>query len=300
MRKFVLILSSLSDLKVLPFKIPKPLNDSLIHQVDFDAVFYDKLHQHKEIQLSLIIEGEGTLVVGDSINQYKNDDIIVIGSNLPHVFKSNINYGKKSHMISLFFAKDSFGNGFFELEELREVNPFFYKSTHGFKVTSLKKKIIPLFYSLENASKLNRFLILLELMELTSKASHSSLSSFIYEKKYKESEGKRMQDVFDYTMTYFNHDISLETIAEVAHMTKNAFCKYFKKRTNKTYFRFLNELRVEHSCKLLIDKTDALIADIAFNSGFKNISNFNRQFKLIKSMSPNNFRKNNLNVRIHS
>tara|TARA_R110002050_G_scaffold60485_4_gene134130 strand:+ start:11729 stop:12040 length:312 start_codon:yes stop_codon:yes gene_type:complete len=103
-----------------------------------------------------------------------------------------------------------------------------------------------------------------------------------------------MQDIFDYTMTHFHKDISLETISDVATMTKNAFCKYFKKRTNKTYFRFLNELRIEHATKLLTDETDLAIADIAYKSGFKNISNFNRQFKILKNISPNQYRKNNL------
>ena len=278
-------------MKIYPFKIPKPLHDSLVYQIDHDIAFYDKLHQHEDIQLSFIVEGEGTLIVGDSINQYKKEDIVVIGSNLPHVFKSNLNYGKKSHMLTLFFAKDSFGNNFFELEELKELTAFFKRAAHGFKVTSSKKALITLFMQLENASKLSRFLILLELLKKASVCNYMSLSSFIYDKKYKEPEGKRMQEVFDYTMTHFNTEISLETIAEVANMTKNAFCKYFKKRTNKTYFRFLNELRIEHACKLLIDDNDMAIADIAYKSGFKNLSNFNRQFKFIKGINPNKFRK---------
>jgi len=279
-------------MKVYPFKIPKPLHDSLVYQVDHDIAFYDKLHQHEDIQLSFIVEGEGTLIVGDSINQYKKEDIVVIGSNLPHVFKSNLNYGKKSHMLTLFFAKDSFGNIFFELEELKELKAFFKRAAHGFKVTSSKKALITLFIQLENASKLSRFLILLELLKKASVCNYMSLSSFIYDKKYKEPEGKRMQDVFDYTMTHFEHDITLETISEVASMTKNAFCKYFKKRTNKTYFKFLNELRIEHACKLLTEEKDMLIADVAFRSGFKNISNFNRQFKMLKTTKPSSFLKN--------
>ena len=64
-------------MKVLPFKIPKPLHDALIYQVDFEDAFYDKLHQHEEIQMSWIVEGKGTLIVGDTINNYKKDDIIV-------------------------------------------------------------------------------------------------------------------------------------------------------------------------------------------------------------------------------
>lgn len=281
-------------MKVYPFKIPKPLHDSLVYQVDYDIAFYDKLHQHEDIQLSYIVDGEGTLIVGDKVNRYRKGDIIVIGSNLPHVFKSHLNYGKKSHMLTLFFAKDSFGKDFFDLEELKELNAFFKRAAHGFKVTSSKKGMTDLFLQLQSASKLSRFLILLELLKKASACNYISLSSFIYDKKYKEPEGKRMQAVFDYTITHFEHDITLETIAEVANMTKNAFCKYFKKRTNKTYFKFLNELRIEHACKLITEEKDMLIADVAFKSGFKNTSNFNRQFRMIKRLSPNNLRKINL------
>ena len=74
-------------------------------------------------------------------------------------------------------------------------------------------------------------------------------------------------------------------------MTKNAFCKYFKKRTNKTYFQFLNELRIENACKLLLGNTDFSIIQIAETSGFNNISNFNRHFKTYKKMSPSEFKR---------
>jgi AraC-like DNA-binding protein len=278
-------------MKVLPFKIPKPEHDALIFQVDKDVSFYDKLHQHKEIQLSLIIEGEGTLIVGDSVNYYSKNDIFVIGSHIPHVFKSDLNTTKTSHMLTLFFTKASFGTHFFELEELKALQPFFNRARHGFKLTSSQKPIKDLFLKLENASKLNRFLILLQLLKIASKANYKSLSSFIYDKKYSTNEGHRMRNVFEYTMNNFEKEISLDTIAEVANMTKNAFCKYFKKRTNKTYIQFLNELRIEHACKYLISNKDVLIVQIAEQVGFNNMSNFNRQFKVIKQMNPSEFRK---------
>jgi AraC-like DNA-binding protein/quercetin dioxygenase-like cupin family protein len=281
-------------LKVLPFKIPKPLHDALIYQVDFEDAFYDKLHQHEEIQMSWIAEGKGTLIVGDTVNNYKRDDIIVLGSNLPHVFKSDVSVGKKSHMVSLFFHKNGFGRDFFELEELREVLPFFKKSLHGFKVSSSKRKIISLFQNLENAKKIRRFIILLELLKLISRSNYSYLSSYINEKGFTDTEGKRMQDVFEYTMDHFKSEITLDTIAEVANMTKNAFCKYFKKRTNKTYSRFLNELRIEHACNILISKKECNIADIAELSGYKNLSNFNRQFQKHKQQKPTQYRINNV------
>ena len=277
--------------KVLPFKIPKPEQAALIYQEDVGASFYDKLHQHEEIQLSLILEGEGTLIVGDTINYYKKGDILIIGSNIPHVFKSDVVSSSISKMFTLFFTESSFGNNFFELEELNELNSFFKRTKHGFKVMSGKKIISKLFFELKNASKLERFIILLNLLKITSTSNYKSLSSFIYEKKYNDIEGKRMQDVFEYTMSNYTQDISLESVSDVANMTKNAFCKYFKKRTNKTYFRFLNELRIEHASKLLLDESEYSIAEISEYSGFNNISNFNRQFKSIKNMSPTQLKK---------
>ena len=280
-------------MRVLPFKIPKPELDALVYQEDIESFFYDKLHQHEEIQISYIIKGEGTLIVGDTINYYKSGDVLVIGSNLPHVFNSDIAAISTSHMLSLFFTQFSFGKDFFRLEELKSLLLFFKRAKHGFKVTSSKKAITHLFLELKISSKFERFVILLNLLKIISSASYKSLSSFIYEKKYTEIEGKRMRNVFDYTMVHFNETITLEIIADVSNMTKNAFCKYFKKRTNKTYLQFLNELRVEYACKLLLSENDLPIAEIAYKSGFKNISNFNRQFNTLKKQSPSSYKTSN-------
>ena len=281
-------------MKVLPFKIPKPEFDALIYQEDNSDFFFDKLHQHEEIQLSYIVEGEGTLIVGDTINYYKPDDVLVIGSNIPHVFKSDLQSSSNSHMLTLFFTKDSFGSNFFELEELKESAVFFKRSKHGFKVFSHKKVLKELFFKLKIASKMKQFILMLELLQTLNKVNYKSLSSFIYDKTYTDIEGNRMRDVFEYTMENYKSEISLNTIAEVATMTKNAFCKYFRKRTNKTYIQFLNELRIEHACKLLITQKEFPIIDIAEKTGFNNISNFNRQFKAIKKMNPSKFRKTKL------
>lgn len=280
-------------MKVLPFKIPKPEQNAIVFQIDHDEIFYDKLHQHEEIQLSLIVQGEGTLIVGDTINHYSKGDILVIGSHLPHVFKSDLMASKVSHMLTLFFSKSSFGHHFFEFEELKELQPFFKRSKHGFKVTSKQKNITDLFFQLEKASKLSRFLILFQLLKLTSTSNFKSLSSFVYDKKFTDNEGSRMRNVFEYTMNHFKSEITLDKISEVANMTQNAFCKYFKKRTNKTYFTFLNELRIEYACKLLVSNKELTIAEIAEISGYNNLSNFNRQFQILKQQSPSGYKKSN-------
>lgn len=280
-------------MKALPFQIPKPTNDALIYQEDHEYIFYDQLHQHEEIQLSYIAYGSGTLIIGDGISSYQKGDVLVIDGNLPHVFKSDLNSEVKSKMLSLFFTKESFGKEFFNLEEMSETRSFFRRIENGFKCTSHLHFLETAFLSLHNQTKLIQFTTFLKILQLISKAKKEPLSNYIYRKQYSINEGKRMREVMSYTIEHFQEPIKLKTISEIASMTKNAFCKYFKKRTNKTYVQFLTELRIEKACKLLSQNNDVSISQIAFESGFTNLSNFNRQFKAKKGISPSKFRAAN-------
>jgi AraC-like DNA-binding protein len=277
--------------KVLPFKIPKPENNALIYQVDEGEIFYSQLHQHKEIQISIILSGEGDLIVGDSIARYQKDDIVIFGSQLPHLFKSDESVTEKSHMLTLFFSKDSFGKDFFDLVDLKELESFFEKSEMGMRLTSHKTEIKNLFLKMENAGKLEKMIHFFQILNETLKAESNSLSTFIYDRVYTEDEGTRMNNVMNHAMTNFAAEITLDEIAEIANMTPNAFCRYFKKRTNKTFFQFLLEIRLEHACRLLSRRNDFSVAEISDLSGFKNISNFNRKFKQYKSTTPTHFRR---------
>lgn len=276
-------------MKVLPFKIPKSKNISLIYQEDKGKILYDKLHQHEEIQLCAIVKGEGSLVVGDSINEYKFGDILIIGSNVPHVFKSDTSNCKTTFMQTLFFTKTSFGEHFFELGDFTEIQQIFTISQSGGILTSNKKVVLELFQQLKKASNLHRFILFLTIISEVLKAETEPLSTFIYPKKYSDNEGKRMSNIMEYTMNSFQKEINLHTIAEISYMTPNAFCRYFKQRTNKTYFQFLIEVRIENACRLLKNK-DLLITEVSEKSGFKNISNFNRKFKDNKGITPSKFR----------
>ncbi|OSY87325.1 cupin [Tenacibaculum holothuriorum] len=278
-------------MKVFPFKIPKTQNIGLIYQEDKEEVFYDKLHQHEEIQICAIIKGEGTLIVADTVSDYKTGDILVIGSNLPHVFKSDTTAIKESFMISLFFTKKSFGKSFFELDDFKELQNFFSKSISGLRIMNNQTKIINQFLLLQHQNNLERFINFFKILNIINKSKSSSLSNFIYPRKYTDNEGKRMRNIMDYTIHNFDKNIDLDTIANEANMTPNAFCRYFKQRTNKTYFTFLNELRIENACKLLGNNNELTISEIAYQSGFKNLSNFNRKFKDYKKVAPRDYRK---------
>tara|TARA_R110002126_G_scaffold96008_3_gene225009 strand:- start:267 stop:1109 length:843 start_codon:yes stop_codon:yes gene_type:complete len=278
-------------LKVLPFKIPKPKNEALIYQEDRERIFYGQLHQHQEIQISLVVKGFGSFVVADTINEYQEGDILVIGEYLPHVFKSDSDKSDESIMCSLFFKKDSFGKHFFELTDMAETKEFFKGSEYGLKVLSKKQKITKQFNKLSHQNKIERVATLLKILNLISTAESTPLSSFVYKKRYTDDEGKRMNDVFEYAMEKFYEPITLEEIADKAHMNKNSFCRYFKKRTNKTFFQFLIEIRIENACKLITSSPDLSIAMISEQCGFGTIANFNRKFKEIKGLTPTDYRR---------
>lgn len=281
------------SMKVLPFKIAKPENNALIYQVDRGEHLYNRLHQHEEIQISIILKGEGDLVVGDTINRYHENSIVVIGSNVPHLFRTEQEYEGESHMLTLFFTKESFGNFFFELIEMRELESVFKKIDAGLQLKDHIEEIKSIFLQLEHESHLERFISFLKILKYISQAKTKSLSSFIYSRVYSDDEGERMSNVMNYAISNFNKEITLDEVSNIANMTPNAFCRYFKQRTNKTFFQFLLEIRLEHASRLLLKTKDIHVSEVSDASGFKNISNFNRKFKEFKGRTPTAFRKGN-------
>jgi len=277
-------------MKVLPFKIPKPENDTLVVQEDRATMLYDKLHQHQEVQISLIKKGEGSFIIGDYVGEFSQGDIFIIGENLPHVFHNDPSDGEV-HMISLFFMRSSYGDHFFNLPEFKSLDPLFQASNMGIQLQDPSEKLTHSMERITLASKLNRFISFMEILQAISKETMITLSSAIHRKSYGEEEGKRMRNIFEFSINNFDQTISLQQVAGIANMTPNAFCRYFKQRTNKTYINFLLDIRIGNACKLLTKKTDLSIAEISYKSGFNNLTNFNRKFKSIKGMTPSEFRK---------
>jgi len=275
-------------MKIFPFEIPKPDDSQLMVQVDRELLFFDKLHQHKEIQISILVKGSGKLIIGDSIHQYKERDLFIIGSQIPHLFQSDLS-DSYSHMISLFFTSDGFGQDFFQIPDLAQVAPFFRMKQKSFKVKSTAKTAMNLMLQIPHEDKLNRFLMFLKLLQYISESKAETLTGFVNPKALSSNEGKRLQDVFNYVMKNFDKNIKLETVAGIAFMTPNAFCRFFKQRTNKSFFQFLIELRIEHACQILISNKDSSILEASEKSGFKSISNFNRKFKSLKSTTPSKY-----------
>ncbi|THD69069.1 AraC family transcriptional regulator [Robertkochia marina] len=279
-------------MKVFPFKIPKPANENLVIQVDRERIFYDKLHQHEEIQVSYMVEGYGKLLVNDNVFSYHPGDLFILGGEMPHLFRSEPRGEEVSHMISFFLTEDAFGEEFFRKKELSSLMPFFRKSQQGLLLRADQHDLSAQFLRLPGQDQFARFMEVLNIMHALSGMQGEVLSSFRYNKGITDADGERLQVVFDQVIRNFRDPIALEEIAAMVHMTPNAFCRYFKTRTNKTFFEYLIAIRVEHACELLSAHPDLQVAEVAYACGFKTLSHFNKKFKELKGVSPRSYRLN--------
>lgn len=285
-------------MKIVPFKIPKSTEEAIKVQVDDMPHLYNHLHQHPEIQLTVIKESHGTLIAGDYVGPFHAGDVFVIGSNQPHVFRNDEKFFKKRSKavaITIFFDETTLGEKFWQLQETKSLQQFFRNSNGGFRVTGRKKRsLAEKLTNITSAEGIERLIIFLEIIkELNSKKEMEPLSKPIIQRNIKTYDGSRLNKILEFTFKEFQRTITLHEVAALSNLTPEAFCKYFKTRTRKTYVSFLNEIRVNHACRLLTEERS--IADICYDSGFTNLSNFNRIFKRIKKMSPGEWRKINAN-----
>ena len=285
-------------MKIVPFQIPKNTEEAFRVQVDDMPHLYNHLHQHPEIQITLIKESHGTLIAGDYVGPFHAGDIFVIGSNQPHVFRNDEKFFKKKSKavaITVFFDESTFGEKFWQLQETKSIQQFFVNSAGGFRIIGKKKKLLTenLFNIIE-AEGIEKLINFLEIIkQLNSRKEMQPLSKPIIQRNIKTFDGNRLNKVIEFTFREFQRVITLNEVAALANLTPEAFCKYFKTRTRKTYISFLNEIRINHACRLLTKEKP--IADICYDSGFTNLSNFNRIFRKIKNLSPGEWRKGSAN-----
>lgn len=280
----------LEQMKVLPFTIPKQPKENIVVQVDCGPRFYDQLHQHKEIQISHIASGKGKLIVGNSIQPYRPGDTFAIGSTVPHLFQSTED-SEASKMISLFFLPDAFGVDFFKLPEMQELKPFLEDVKFGIHLKTIKTDFFEQLTDVTTSSRFLRFTKLLELMKTITIEDRNIICPKNYTKQISDNHGSRLQLIFDYVIKNFDQEITLNSIADMAHMSPNSFCRFFKQRCNKSFFTFVTEVRIAHSSQLLVAQKNLSMSEIAMKSGFNAISNFNKQFKSVKGMSPSKYQK---------
>ena len=283
-------------MKTLNFKIPNTTEETFRVQEDRLPHFYENLHQHNEIQITLVVKGQGTLLVEDYSGTIQPGDVYVIGSNTSHLFKSPPEdyHGQQEniHTISIFFEPHFLGETFLKLPETHDLQEFIKLTYKGLKAgNDLASNVSVLMHQLAVANGFKKMVLLFDLLEVfCSSKDYALLSKALPEAVPSPTKESRLNTVFQFTMTEYATDIHLPQVAELANMTVSAFCKYFKQHTAKTYFQFLNEIRVSNACKLLRENSIS-IERVAYQVGFNNLSNFNRKFKQINGMTPSAFRK---------
>jgi len=285
-------------MKVIQFTIPVEIDNSIHFQEDRLPYFYRHLHRHMETQIAWVVNGEGTLVIGNNMLPFRSGDMFVIGANQPHLFKSDPSYfipgnRRQIHSLNIFFNPNGFISHLLAFPEMLSIKRFVNSSSFGLKASEKDAaKLAEHFLKIRNTSagfRLAYFIEFLQLMANIKKWKRLSTGSFEY--SITDTEGLRMNDIYQYTMDHFTEDISLAQIAAVAYLTPQSFCRYFKKHTNKTYVNFLNEVRINDACKKFMELNFESIGNVAYQAGFNSVVSFNRVFKGITEKTPKEFIK---------
>lgn len=271
-------------------------NPAFSFQVRHDRVpyFYDKWHYHPEVELVYIIKGTGTQFIGNDIDRFQPGDMIMVGANLPHLWRCDQQYyeGKEGRMAEssvLHFAPQALGEPFWQMPENKAFHELLERARLGVVINgAAKKAIVRYMKQLESASEHGRTILLLQILEAATgqQDTRTILSPTTHKEDFHDkAESERMNRIYQFIFNNFQQKISLEDIAGVAHISPHSFCRFFKSKTKKSFSTFLTEVRIHHACKLLAE-TDHPVSDICYESGFNNFSNFNRHFKLLKNKSP--------------
>ncbi len=252
-------------------------------------------HYHSELELVVLLESTGTRFIGDHIHQFNENELILIGKNLPHMWLNDRAYFDensrlKASALVVHFKEDFLGKDFWNLPEMSAIPKLFERAKRGIKFNGPNKnKIIKHLKSLDKLPDFKKVVALLHIIqELALESDYELLARASFLDDFKKPEKRKLAPVYNYIMNNFKENISLGDVAALACMNPSSFSRYFKRVQHKTLKRYINELRIGFACKLLLEKKYSM-TDICFESGFNNLSNFNRQFKAITLFSPSEY-----------
>jgi len=252
------------------------------------------MHTHDDIELNLIINASGAQrIVGDHIEEIGDKELVLVGSNLVHGWFTHQCKSSSIKELTIQFHKDLFDEKFLRRNQMVNIRNMIENSKRGILFPErVIDQLAPRIMDLKNKTGFDS---MLELMSIVHELSASrdikllSNTSFIPE-KYKY-DSRRIEKVFEYMNANFRQQISLSDVAKVANMSEVSFSRFMKKHTGYSFIDSLNEIRLGHVSRILLD-TSHTIAEAAFSCGFSNIANFNRIFKAKKGLTPKDFRKN--------
>lgn len=259
-----------------------------------DSFFRRSWHYHPEFEILLITKGYGTRMVGDHFEEFHQNDLVLLGGNLPHAWISDpefLNEGNNRSCESIFiqFRKSVFGTHFIDMPEMESIRTVLKKSERGLKVEGkYRDEIISEMLQIKKQSPLEQMLTLIRILDKIQKSDYKILATNNY-KQQGIFKSTKMTKAHNFIMQNFKHEIDVNTCAEHIGMTTTSFCRFFKKNSNVTFSVYLNYLRINLAQKLLRN-TQMPIKEIAFECGYVSIVYFNQIFKKMTGMSPKQFR----------
>lgn len=282
----------------LHFKVPWLTEETI--RVEFWDLenFFELFHFHEEFQITLILEGGGLLFVSDSVKNFNKGEVFLFGKNLPHVFRNRENdyqnnREKKARAISIFFNQDVINNSLGDIPEAFAIRKLIDRAVYGIRVSAnMVDKISPLLMKLPEKNTFEKFLSILDILNCISKDNQLDFISCMGIPIHTVRENiPKINIVFDFIRKNYSKKIPLQQVANLVNMTPTAFCKFFKYKSQKTFSRFLIEVRIANACRL-ISEQDYNTSECCYSCGYNNLSNFHKHFKSVTGMTPLEFRKN--------
>ncbi len=247
-------------------------------------------HYHEQYELIYTIKGDGVRIVGDSMDYFDDPELILMGKNVPHVFRNDHSKNENVDYIVIKFGELFDGKSLFDLPEMSRIKQLLERASRGINFSQHTiKKVSTILKDLDKSKGVTKILHLLQALNILSTeqdVEYLSSENFVLNETDKKD---RIHNVINYISDNYSKDISLEQLAEVSYMTTNSFCRYFKNKTGKTAFEFLREFRVAKASQMLINGHKS-ISDVCYDTGFNSFSSFNRIFKNIKKVSAGAYR----------
>lgn len=246
-------------------------------------------HLHPEYELTYFVRGHGQWIVGDSMGELRPGFFALLGSNLPHMYAVQRGSGRAEAQV-VQFREDAFGAGLFDLPEMRRIRKLLLHAQRGVIFRAPVEGLLRKLAAMVNMPAEGRFLPLLDLLESAASLDNvHCLASISYRPTLQPEEAARINRVVAYLTAHLDSEIYQKDVAQLIGLSNAAFSRFFRRTVKKTFSRFLNEMRISRACHQLTE-TDDTVTEIAFASGFSNLSNFNRRFMEIRKETPTRFR----------
>jgi len=283
-------------MKAIEQRLPQDFDKSFVVFRETGQYFPCPWHFHPEFELVLVLRSSGKRMVGDHIGYFDEEDLVFMGGGIPHVWINDDKYingevDYKADAIVIHFMDSFLGEKFLSIPEMENFKNILRISSRGIVYYGeTRTRINNLMKGMITMSGLKRLSALFEIFDLLATSTEYEVLASPGYTQVELKASDRFGKVTEYIMRNFDKEITLPEVASIANMAVTTFCNFFKDHFRVTFVEYLNTVRIGYACKLLADD-DYNIVEIAYESGFKNLANFNRQFKRYKNMTPTEYRK---------